>query len=191
MSSWREIRLEEVGSNQLLDCMWVMIYKFDKQGYLIKAKARLVVRRDQQASQVGVDNYASTLAGRSFRSLMVIAARFNLELIQYDVVNAFVHATLPKPLYMKSPPSFKKTGIALQLLKALYGLRESPFLWQKEISSTLIKLGYKKVPYEPCCYTKEGVIIFFYVDDIVVAYRKDKEATATTMEDLEALKAVY
>ena len=66
MSSWREIRLEEVGSNQLLDCMWVMIYKFDKQGYLIKAKARLVVRGDQQASHVGVDNYAPTLAGISF-----------------------------------------------------------------------------------------------------------------------------
>ena len=54
---------------------------------------------------------------------------------------------MSKPLYMKSPPGFKKTGIALQLLKALYELRESPLLWQKEISSTLIKLGYKKVPH--------------------------------------------
>jgi hypothetical protein len=43
-----------------------MIYKFDKQGYLIKAKARLVVRGDQQASYVGVDTYASTLVERSF-----------------------------------------------------------------------------------------------------------------------------
>jgi hypothetical protein len=66
VGSWREIRLKEVGSNQLLDCMWVMIYKFDKQKYLIKAKARLVVRGDQQASHVGVDNYAPTLEGRSF-----------------------------------------------------------------------------------------------------------------------------
>jgi hypothetical protein len=34
--------------------------------------------------------YAATLAARSFRTFMAIAARFDLELKQYDVVNAFV-----------------------------------------------------------------------------------------------------
>lgn len=37
---------------------------------------------------------AATLAGRSFRTLIAIAAKFDLELIQYDVVNAFVRAKI-------------------------------------------------------------------------------------------------
>jgi hypothetical protein len=169
--------------------MWVMLYKFNKRGYLVKAKARLVVRGDQQAHKLDKNTYVSTLADRSFLLLMVIAARFDLAMIYYDVVHPFVHASLPYPVYMRDPPGYWKTRIVVQLLKALYGLRESPLLWQKEISSTLTRAGYKKVPHEPCCYTKEGVIIFFYVDDIVVAYCRESEQTAR--EDIQVLEGSY
>ena len=42
----------------------------------------------------------ATLAARSFRVFIAIAARFDLELIQYDVVNAFVNANLLHPVLM-------------------------------------------------------------------------------------------
>lgn len=44
--------------------------------------------------------------GRSFRTLMAIAARFDLELLQYDAVNAFVNADLKQDIYMRMPPGF-------------------------------------------------------------------------------------
>ena len=72
------------------------VYKFDKHGRLLKCKARLVVRGDQQQRDVSEDTYAATLAGRSFRTIMSIAAREDLELKQFDAVNAFVHARLNK-----------------------------------------------------------------------------------------------
>jgi hypothetical protein len=72
--------------------MWVFTYKFDEDGYLYRFKARLVVRGDLQ--QPYRDTYAATLAARTFRALVAIANQFGLELLQYDVPNAFLNATL-------------------------------------------------------------------------------------------------
>ena len=179
MNSWTEISRSdpEVKGHQILDCMWVYLYKFDKHGRLAKCKARLVVRGDQQdKSKIG-NTYAATLAARSFRVFMAIAARFDLELIQYDAVNAFVHAKLDEKVFMKMPRGYSKRGVILKLNKALYGLRKSPILWQRAFYSSLLDIGFKPVPHEPCCLTLDGILIFFYVDDIVVAYRKPAEPT--------------
>ncbi|EED12038.1 hypothetical protein TSTA_001100 [Talaromyces stipitatus ATCC 10500] len=46
---------------------------------------------------------------------------------------------------------------------------------------TLINLEFKAIPQEPCCMLKSGIILFFYVDDIVVAYKKDREAEAKSV----------
>lgn len=74
--------------------MWVYTYKLDQNYRLVKCKARLVVRGDQQRNISSQDTYAATLASQSFRILMAVAAKRNLELKQYDVTNAFVHATI-------------------------------------------------------------------------------------------------
>lgn len=187
--SWIEIdrRDPQVRGHQILDCRWVYVYKFDKHGRYQKAKARLVVRGDQQFKQVGESNYAATLAGRSFRTVMAIAARFDLELKQYDAVNAFVNANLDEDVFMKMPPGHRRVGTVLKLKRALYGLRRSPLLWQRMLTQMLRAIGYTPVPHEPCAFTRNGVIIFFYVDDIVVVYRKQQEKEANVaVEQLQS-----
>src|SRR6478609_6903204 len=183
MRSRREVQRHEAAGKELLDCMWVYVYKFDKHGWFTKCKARLVVRGDQQAKSTHEDTYASTLAGRSFRTLMAIAARFDLELLQYDVVNAFVNAELKQDVYMRMPGGYRKPGLILKLQKALYGLRQSPLLWQKELTTTLANLVFKPVPHEPCCLLKDGIMIFFYVDDLIVAYDKRNQDMVHWMID--------
>lgn len=74
---------------------WVFTYKFDEEGYLLKYKARLVVRGDLQPKQ-DEETYTATLAARVFRFLMAIAAYFNLEAKQFDAINAFPNAKLSK-----------------------------------------------------------------------------------------------
>jgi hypothetical protein len=103
---------------------------------------------------------------------MAIAARFDLKLLQYDVINAFVNAELKQDVYMQMPPGYRRPGLILKLQKALYGLRQSPLLWQKELTATLTNLRFKPMPHEPCCLLKGGIIVFFYVDDLIVAYEK-------------------
>jgi len=191
MESWREVSHASIRltGQQILDCMWVYTYKFNKDHQFIKCKARLVVRGDQQRQISSQDTYAATLASRSFRMLMAIAAKHNLELKQYDVTNAFVHATMDREIYMRMPKGYQKRGIILKVQKALYGLRISPRLWQKEFTTTLKALGFISVPHEPCCMIKDSTIIFFYVDDIIFAYAKHK--TKEAQQAVELLKDKY
>jgi hypothetical protein len=192
MASWKEVphRVTQPGSKvrrrQVLGCMWVYAYKVGKTGHFVKCKARLVVRGDQQRKNLTEDTYAATLAGRSFRTLLSTAARFNLELKQFDAVNAFVNASLDEDIFMEMPPGHRKQGTVLKLQKALYGLRKSPLLWQNELTTTLTSLGLKTVPHEPCVAIKNGIIVFFYVDDIVVAYRRrDRERADQVIKGLK------
>ncbi|KAG5809387.1 hypothetical protein H9Q74_014263 [Fusarium xylarioides] len=194
MGSWLEIsKLDSrIGGSQVLDCMWVFTYKFDKHGYLQKCKARLVVRGDQQYKSSTDDTYAATLAGKSFRTLIAIAAKYDLELLQYDAVNAFVNARLQTNIFMRLPPGYKsgdKADRVLLLHKALYGLRIAPLLWQTELGNTLESQGWKSIPNEPCCYQKEGILMFFYVDDIVFAFKKRDEKTA--LQQIQSLQKKY
>jgi hypothetical protein len=186
MATWSKIARKDADGAQILDCMWVYVYKFDKHGKLLKCKARLVVRGDQQNGINHGDTYAATLAMRSFRTFMAICAKFGLEMKQYDAVNAFVHADLKETVFMKRPPGYGKEGQILKLNKALYGLRTSPLLWQKAFTKSLKDLGFEAVPHEPCCMTKDGILIFFYVDDIVIAYdRKNERAAQEIMKRLQ------
>jgi hypothetical protein len=180
MESWSETpaKTARLTGQQILDCMWVYTYKLDKDHRLIKCKARLVVRGDQQRNITSQDTYAATLASQSFRTLMAIAAEHDLELKQYDVTNAFVHATMDRVVYMRMPHGYQKPGTILQVNKALYGLRISPLLWQKEFTSTLKTMGFRSVLHEPCCMIRDGIIIFFYVDDIILAYAQSTEQEA-------------
>jgi len=59
--------------------MWVFTYKLDKDGFVIKYKARLIVQGDLQVSQFK-DIYIATLAAQVFRALIAIAAYFNLDI---------------------------------------------------------------------------------------------------------------
>lgn len=56
---------------------WVFKYKSNKKGYIKRFKARLVFRGDLQPPSV-TDTYAAMLAAKSFRTMMVIAAKWNL-----------------------------------------------------------------------------------------------------------------
>ncbi|KAF7558077.1 hypothetical protein G7046_g5886 [Stylonectria norvegica] len=194
MESWIEISRTDsrIRNSQVLDCMWVYTYKFDEQGYLQKCKARLVVRGDQQQKATAEDIYAATLAGKSFRTLLATAARFDLEMLQFDAVNAFVNAKLPGNIFMRKPPGrrahLREENILL-LKKALYGLRIAPLLWQTELGNTLRELGFQPVPHELCCYSKNGILLFFYVDDIVIAFQKGNREAAE--EVIKALRSKY
>ena len=162
-------KTESTADGEVLPLMWVFTYKFDEDGYLYKYKARLVVRGDLQQSHD--DTYAATLAARTFRAMTALANHFGLEMIQYDAPNAFLNAKLDRKLYVYTPDVFQhRDGLLLEVLRALYGLKESPQLWFKELRKTMLSLGLKQVPGFPCLYTNKWLILFVYVDDIVMAF---------------------
>jgi hypothetical protein len=152
-----------------LPLKWVFTYKYDTDGYLDRYKARICVRGDLQPTS-DKDSYAATLAAKVFRSLMAIAARFDLEAVQMDAVNAFINGLLDEEVYTYLPDGFKIPGKLLHLKRALYGLRRSPLLWLQELTSALLELGFKPIPEAQCLFTNGRIIVFFYVDDMVILY---------------------
>src|SRR6202020_3296965 len=103
---------------------------------------------------------------------MAIAAAFDLEIRQYDAVNAFINAKLSKPVYCYCLEGFNQNGHILELLMALYGLKISLLLWYKELTNTLAKFGLKPIPGTNCLFTNRRLIIFFYIDNITVLCAK-------------------
>jgi hypothetical protein len=153
-------------ATQTLPLLWVFKYKFDTNGFLTKFKARLCVRGDLQTADQ--DTYAATLAARTFRALMAIAAAFDLEIRHYDAVYAFTNSKLDEKIYCDYPEGFERLGKCLLLLRALYGLKRSPLLWYTDFTTSLEELGLQPVPGVNCLYTNDRLIVFFFVDDIVI-----------------------
>lgn len=126
------------------------------------------MRGDLQSTEQ--DTYAATLASKTFRALMAIAAAFDLHFIQYDVINAFTIASLNEDIYCTYPEGFERPGQVLHLPRALDGLKKSPLLWQNNFSTTLEELGLYAVPGVNCLFASDHLIVFFYVDDIIALY---------------------
>jgi hypothetical protein len=167
---------------EVLPLMWVYTNKFDEDGYFLKAKARLVVTGDLQVHWG--DTYAATLAAKTFRALIAMATKFGLLMFQYDAMNAFLTARVPRKLYCNTPEGFgKQFGSLLLLCRALYGLKEAPLLWYQDLAKTLQDLGLTQIPNTPCLFANNNLIVFFYVDDIVVLLHPSKLDIHKEFED--------
>ena len=162
-------RIQDV---ETLPLMWVFIYKFDADGYLTSYKARLVVRGDLQTEWE--NTYAATLAARTFRFLIAFMCAFGLLAYQYDVKNAFLNAQLTRQCYVYTPEGYKdELGHILRLCRALYGLKDAPALWYDHLKRSLVEMGFRPQKGIPCLFTNGDLILFYYVDDIVLLVRPD------------------
>jgi hypothetical protein len=105
---------------------------------------------------------------------MALACAFNFKAMQYDVPSAFPNAFLDRTLYVRTPDGFQdKYGQILQLLHALYGLKEAPRLWAIHFQELLPNLGLHPVQGFPCLWMNKRIILFFYVDNIIMLYHPD------------------
>lgn len=150
---------------------WSFSYNFNKHGYIRKVKSRLCVRGDLQPYD-DKNTYAATLTARNFRILTAIIAKFDLEARSLDAINVFTNADLDEVIYVYYPEGFKLPRFVFQLSKALYGLCQSPLLWQKDLSATFESLGLEQCGKEPCIFFSDIFLVFFFVDDIIVIFQK-------------------
>ncbi len=74
-----------------------------------------------------------------------MVAKFDLEILQLDEVNAFVYADMDETVFMRMPPGYSKEGKVLKLNGALYGLHQSPLLWEQKLTDEMKKLGSEEI----------------------------------------------
>ena len=151
--------IQEVKGTILL-LMQVFTYKLNSNRYLLKYKARIIVYEDLQVLQPQ-DTYTTTLAVRVFQALMLITAYF-------DTINVFTNTYINDVIYVKYPDGFESPRYCQRLLQALYRLLCSLLLWFKDLSNILQKLGLLPIPKASYLFTNDKLIVFFYIDDIIV-----------------------
>jgi hypothetical protein len=150
----------------------VFTYKFDEDSCLTKFKAHLVVRRDLQ--QVYKDMFRATLAAWVFQFLVALMAAFGLKVFQYNFLNAFRNAEVNCKICVQIPEGYvNQFGLLLQLWQVLYGLKKALLLLYNNLCASLKDMGLKPVPGIPCLFMNKKLIVFFYVDNIVVLVRPE------------------
>ena len=96
----------------------------------------------------------------SIRTLMQMAAQYDLKLHQMDVNMAYLNAPIDCEVYIEQPEGFEvksETGEKLvgKLNKSLYGLKQSGRNWNRVLHDHLSENGFTQNPADNCVYYKE------------------------------------
>ena len=101
--------IEKKNQNQAkIPLTWVFKYKFNTDGYLIKFKARLCVRKNLQTTYE--KTYAAILTAKTFRIVMIIATTFDMKIHQFDIVNAFINSRLNEEIFCQCSEGFRQSN---------------------------------------------------------------------------------
>lgn len=178
--TWRLVPLPP--NRKPLPTLWVFKIKRDVDGNIARYKARLVVEGSRQ--KPGIDfnkTYAPVVNFPTLRLLFALTAQLDWECHHLDVKNAFLKGKLEEEVFVKQPPGFvnaQHPNHVYQLLRSLYGLRQSPRCWFLEIDQSLVSIGFIPAQSQPGIYIfllqNRILIIALYVDDILL-FASDSE----------------
>jgi hypothetical protein len=161
---------------ELIGCKWVFRLKRKADGSIDKYKARLVAQGFKQREGVDfTETFAPVAKFSSIRALLALAAHYDLEVDQMDVVSAYLNGDIDADIYMKQPEGFVTVGqehLVCKLQKSLYGLKQAGRQWYHKIDESLINFGFTRLQSDHCLYVlnKARLVIWLalYVDDILL-----------------------
>lgn len=150
-------------------------------------KARVVAVGCHQLYGVDyLETFAPVVKLTTIRAVLALAAHYDLEVEQMDVITAFLNGDLKDEIYMEIPEGLrtsKNSGMVCKLRKSLYGLKQSPRQWYAKIHQYLTKdLRLCCSINDPCLYvrkTSSGILIVcLYVDDLLIVGNSKPEIAA-------------
>lgn len=179
---------------EIINSKMIVHNKLDTLGELIKAKARLVARGDEQKENEVTRLYKSapTAGHTALMIFLSIIGSLGMIIEVMDVGTAYLNATYVenKDMYMRIDRILaqqieeaigvelndyydKKGRIYTKIEKAIYGTKEAAKLWYNELTKALQEFGFRRCEAEHCVWIKETndnkMILLMYVDDILVA----------------------
>jgi hypothetical protein len=111
----------------------------------------------------------------SIRTLLALAAQYDLEVHQMDVKTAFLNGFLDEEIYMEQPEGFVVAGrehLVCRLLRSLYGLKQAPRAWYQRLDDFLLHQRFERTSTDHSVYVKfngpKTLVIAIWVDDLVL-----------------------
>ena len=153
---------------------WVFKLKLNPDNSIAWYKARLVAKGYSQIPGQDFTETTSPVARlASYRALLSLAARMNLEAHHLDIETVFLNGTLDEEIYMKAPDSFRTGNDEVwKLQKSLYGLKQASHVWNKLLDSTLKQLGFDRCSKDTCVYLHQSknafIVLAVHVDDMLI-----------------------
>ena len=158
--------------DNVIDAKWVYTWKVDEQGWVVKAKSRLVARGFKQREGIDFgETFAPTVSSSCVRLLSAIACEYDLDLCHFDVDQAFVQSRLDENVFLRLPRGCgKMSGKVVRLNKSLYGLKQASRTWHAHLTMCLLRLGFEQCLTDVCVFrlTEDGrvtIIAVVHVDD--------------------------
>ena len=101
-----------------------------------------------------------------------------------EVSAAFLHALLTDEVFAIPPVVYYPNGGVLwNLWKAMYGLKQSPRMWQQHFASVAASLGFERLKSDSNLYFQPRCYMLWYVDDLVIV--GDKRSTEFLFSELQ------
>jgi hypothetical protein len=156
----------------------------------IEKEYRLCGKGFKQVSGVDYnETYAPVACYDSIRMFISTLATLDYEMDTVVVTTAFLLSTLKEEVYINIPDGYEcinPNTKYLKLLKTLYGLKQSPYMWNKEIADFIVKLGFKQFITDRCVFVGKfkgtTCYLLLYVDDIIIG-----TISRAIMQELKAI----
>jgi hypothetical protein len=124
------------------------VYDFKFSG---EHRVRLVFDGSRQSDSTYSETYAPTVRAESVRLFHIVCVEEGYCIGQYDVPQAFLKADIDHYIFAYPPRGQSAfPGQILKLRRALYGGKQSAFLWFQMMNEFLLKLGFKSSPLDSC-----------------------------------------
>ncbi|KAL0839364.1 hypothetical protein ABMA28_016098 [Loxostege sticticalis] len=129
-NTWTSV---ERSGQRTLTTKWVFNIKRDENNQGKRFKARLCARGFSQIKDIDYQEiFSPTTRYDSIRIILSIAARYDLEIQQFDVKTAFLNGNLDEDIFIEIPEGMSlKNDCVLKLNKSLYGLKQASRCWNR------------------------------------------------------------
>ena len=170
----------------------VLQKKLGEDGRVSRYKAHLVAHGFRQRPGIDfVETYSLTISFPAIRMVLSKAAVEDKEIVQLDIVTAFLESEIEELIYLQLPKEFgvsfeekvvlkdfytgdksgtRTTSVVVQLKKSLYVLKQAGCNWYNIFESHMKdELGMKSSKYEARIYTTESrATIIVLVDNMLL-----------------------
>ena len=191
MGTWKLVK-PPPGVN-IIGSKWTHKAKKDTSGAIVCKKARLVTQGFSQVPGVDYFNtFAPVACLTSIHTVLALAAHLDMEGHQIDIKGAYLYGTLDpsEVIYMRQPTGFvskEHPNWVCQLIKTLYGLKQSGHHWYQK----LVKIVIGHLKFTRC--DVDQAVFFKHTTDggliIVVVHVDNCTITATSIAMVSEFKS--